>query len=691
MGFPSITILVNRGRLFVLLITAAAFAAVGAAAERPDIAITKLEETPVIDGVVGEAEWSGVAVVDEHFVQFTPEVGRPSPFRTVIRIAQTDSALYIAVESFDPDISRLAAAATNRDGGIDKDDSITVMLDTFSNQRTAYAFGANSLATQWDGSIADNGRTVDTLWDAAWACAASQSDDRWTLEFEIPFKILRFKRGTDRTWGLTFRRTVPRRLETALWSGPTESEWRVSSFGTLSDLVLTAGQEKTWQAIPYGLAMVDEDGNSDFEVGGDLRWRPSSSLGADLTVNPDFALIEADVEVINLTRFELYIPEKRPFFLEGNEMYSQRIRQFYSRRIGDITWGGKAVGTVGKTNFSAIATSEDGVVDDSGATGRADYGVARLQRTLPGGSTVGLLATNRRLNGEDQGSAGLDTTLFFTEKLGLTAQFLSVHGPTADGGLAWFIRPAFDSSTTHFHIRYTNLDQGIRDDFNAVGFLRDDDRKEFDTNFGHTFWFKKSSVENVKASVNYNRYKSQENVLRSWELNTEVKVVFRNGWELEIEDVKEYEFFEKEYRNDLTEFKVGWDGRNGRSIFGTVGTGVNYDSDLRLYEIEAEWAFGERLRLEYSLTRLELDPDPENDTTWINVLNTVYAFNPDLYIKLFLQTNSATDKLNVQAVWEWRFIPPFGSIQVAYQRGTSEIGEESTQGNTLFTKLSWVF
>ena len=180
-------------------------------------------------------------------------------------------------------------------------------------------------------------------------------------------------------------------------------------------------------------------------------------------------------------------------------------------------------------------------------------------------------------------------------------------------------------------------------------------------------------------------------MLRSWELNTEVKVVFRSGWELEVEDVKEYEFFDKDYRNDLTEFKVGWDGRDGRSIFGTVGTGVNYDSDLRLYEIEAEWAFGERLRLEYSLTRLELDPDPENDTTWINVLNAVYAFNPDLYIKLFVQNNSATDKLNVQAVWEWRFIPPFGSVQVAFQRGTSDVGEESTQGNTLFTKLSWVF
>jgi len=118
---------------------------------------------------------------------------------------------------------------------------------------------------------------------------------------------------------------------------------------------------------------------------------------------------------------------------------------------------------------------------------------------------------------------------------------------------------------------------------------------------------------------------------------------------------------------------------------------VNFDSDLELYGVEAAWAFGDSFRLEYSLTRLVLDPDPAGDTTWIHVLETVYSFNPDLFIKLFLQTNSAIDKLNVQAVWVWRFIPPFGSLQVAYQRGTSEIGEMSEQGDTLFTKLSWVF
>ncbi len=680
------------GRLLfcALLATAAPLHAVNP----PTVGAGTLDAQPVIDGEISESEWSGASLIDSRLIQFEPDRGEPSPYRTVIRVGQTRSAIYFAIDSFDPDVARLAAAVTRRDGDLEDDDSIAVMLDTFLDKRTAYVFRTNPLATQWDARIANNGRTVDPLWDAAWSCASQRIDDRWTAEFEIPFAILRYPPGSDRSWGLSVMRTVPRRLETSLWGRPTESPWRVSSFGVLTALELPGGQdrkEKSWQAIPYGLAFVDDDGDYNIEIGADLRWRPSSALGVDLTVNPDFALIEADVEVINLTRFELFVPEKRPYFLEGNEMYSQRIRQFYSRRVGDITWGAKAIGTVGTTEFSAIATSEDLELEDHAPSARADYGVVRVQRSLSRGSTIGLLAASRRLDGEDRGSAGLDTTLFFTETLGLTAQLLRVHGPTADGGLAWFVRPAFDSATTHFHVRYTHLDERIRDDFNAVGFLRDDDRKEFDTNLTHTFWFEQGAVEKVKAGANYNRYTSQEGVLRSWELDAEVSMVLRNGWEFEIEYTDEFELFEKEFRNDLTELKGGWDGRDGRSIFAFVGTGVNFDSDLKLYGAEASWAVGDSVRLEYSVTRLVLEPDPEGDTTWIHVFETVYSFDPDLFIKLFLQTNSAIDKLNVQAVWVWRFIPPFGSLQVAYQRGTSELGEISDQGNTLFTKLSWVF
>jgi hypothetical protein len=662
-----------------------------AAADRPMVRVTVLTVAPVIDGDVTEVEWAGAAVVDEPFVQIEPEFGRPSPFRTVVRIGQTSAALYVAFESYDPEPERLAAAVTRRDGELDDDDAVAVVLDTFSDGRTAYAFATNALATQWDARVADNGRTLDEVWDEAWSCASRRHEDRWTAEFEIPFAILRFDPGEDRTWGLSLMRTVPRRLEVSLWSGPAEDPFRVSSFGTLTGLQLGKREEKSWQLIPYGLAAAAEGQKPDFEIGGDARWRPASAVAVDVTVNPDFALIEADVEVINLTRFELFIPEKRPFFLEGAEMYRQRIRQFYSRRIGDITWGTKAIGTFGKTDFSAIVTSEEQPMNDSEETIRADYAIGRLQQTLPGGSTVGLLGGNRRRGEIDQGSVGVDATLFFTETLGFTGQLLRVHGPAAKGGLAWFVRPAYDSARTHFHVRYTNLDPGIREDFNAVGFLRDDDRREFDTNFTRSFFVEAGPVEKVKAGANYNRFYSHTGTLRAWELNAEVEVTFRNGWEVEAARVDDYQLFEKGFRNKFTVLEVGWDGRDGRSIRAFAGRGVNFDSDLTLYGGEATWAFGDAWRLTYTLTRLVLDPDPEGDTTWIHVFDTVYAFNPDLFVKLFAQTNSAIDKVNVQVVGVWRFKPPFGSLQLAYQRGTSETGQISTQGDTVFTKLSWVF
>jgi len=659
--------------------------------EQRSIAVARIDEAPVIDGEIDEREWKDVPVEGRTFVQVEPEFGEPSPFPTLVRIAQTADALYVAIEAVDPDPEQLSVAATARDGNMSGDDSLAVMLDTFTDERTAYVFMTNAIATQMDARIADNGRNVDDQWDGEWRCAARRSDRGWSAEFEIPFASLRFRPGEDRSWGLGFIRNVPRRLETSVWSGPTEDAWRVSSFGRLHGLVLPTSSARSWQAIPYALAVVDEDGETDFEIGGDLRWRPTSSLGVDLTVNPDFALIEADVEVINLTRFELFIPEKRPFFLEGSERYSQRIRQFYSRRIGDINWGAKAIGTAGRMEYGATVTSGDRRDEATGGTDQADYGIVRLQYSLPRGSNIGFLGANRRMNGEDQGSIGLDTALFFTDTLGFTGQLLRVNGQEADGGLAWFVRPAYDSATTHFHVRYTNLDPGIRDDFNAVGFLRDDNRREFDTNATHTFWFDNGKVEKFRAGANYNRFYGHDDDLRAWDLRVDLDTVFRSGWEIGLDIREDYQVFDKGYRNDRVQLEVEWDSRTGREISVYVATGTNFDSDLELYGAEVEWAVGDRFRIEYSATRLILDPDPDGRTTWIHVVDAAYNFNPDNFVKLFFQTNDATDKVNIQAVWVWRFKPPFGSLQVAYQRGTSEVGEVSEQGDTLFTKLSWVF
>ena len=549
------------------------------------------------------------------------------------------------------------------------------------------------LGVQTDGKIADNGRVVDDRWDAAWECASSRAEDGWTTEFAIPLKMLRFEGGTDASWGINFLRRVPRRLETSLWSGPGESEWRVSSFGMLSGLDISQQGLKKYVVIPYGLVSAEKDGEVKTKFGGDIRLRIKSDLSADVTINPDFALIEADVEEINLTRFEIKVPEKRPFFLEGLEMFDQRITQFYSRRIGDITAGGKLVGGLGAFDLAAIATRAELELEETGrpSTTAADYTVFRMQHGVFGPSTIGLLAANRRVEGQDAGSIGADMTLFFTETLGMTGQFLRSHGPTNDGTVGWFLRPAYDSATTHFHVRYTSLDEGLRDNVNVIGFLEDDDRREVDTEVTHQIWFQNSAFENVEGKVNYNRYWSQDGVLRSWELESDIELVMTSGWQFELSYDDGFELFEKEFRNSLTRFQIGYDNRKGRSVFLEVGSGTNYDSDLHLATLEAEFRISSAWGFQYEATRLELEPDPELESTWIHVLRSSYYFTNDIFISLFVQTNSAISKENVQLLGVWRFKPPFGSLQLAYQRGTSEFGQPSEQRDTVFTKLSWVF
>ena len=185
------------------------------------------------------------------------------------------------------------------------------------------------------------------------------TEDGWTAEVGIPFEAVRFDRRTDQ-WGFNAIRYIPRNLEQSHWI-PGLPEWfRIAEIGAITGLDLT--EVVTKRLHRHSLRPVSPSRrvrNPKGEVGLDLRYSLSSNLGVDLTFNPDFATVEADVEQVNLTRYELSYPEKRPFFLEGAENYSTRIRQFYSRRIGDIPWGGKINGKVGSWKVNALVAQSD--------------------------------------------------------------------------------------------------------------------------------------------------------------------------------------------------------------------------------------------------------------------------------------------------------------------------------------------
>lgn len=658
----------------------------GAAAQPPgpfELRAAKAPSPPVIDGIVDEDEWRGAAVAGD-FVQYEPRRGEPSSVRTEVRLLYDGGHLYVSFRAWDAE--PLTAELTQRDADLSADDSVTIVLDSFGDKRTAYYFQTNVLGTQSDGRIAEDGRQTDSSWDAPWQSAARRTDFGWTAEFLIPFTSIKYAAGENLRWGINFGRSRRRTLEFATWAGPLDSRVRVSQSGAITELAV-APPAKRHQIIPYGLTRLQEGSAATAQAGIDVRYALTSQTAAYATLNPDFATIEADQEQINLTRFEVSLREKRQFFLEGQELFGQRIRTFYSRRIEDLLVGGKVLGKQGAWTTAVFTVQSDPIGDQ----GRAIYTVGRLQRDVSGRSNAAVTVTNRFLDGVNQGSAGLDANLFFTKTWNLTAQYVASWGLYRQGTQGYYVRPSYDSPTGHFHVRFTNLGERIAENVNPVGQIKDDDRRELDSAVEKTWWVRQGAVEQVQYGSNYNVFWSQGGVLRSWQVDQSVDMQFRSRWSTEARYTEEFKRYEKDFRNRRIGGEVGYNTRAYESVSLGYESGRNFDADFQLWSASAKYKLTEALSAEYELQRLWLDPDPEHESTWIHVVRANQFFTKDLFVRLFFQTNSAIEKTNLQAVFVWRYQPPFGSLQVAFQRGTSAFGQRSEQGNTLFLKLTTVF
>jgi hypothetical protein len=670
------------------------------AAQADDVSAMRTDEAIVVDAVLSEPAWSSAQVVTG-FSQFEPRYGDAASLQTTIRVVYDRRAIYFGIECADPDPSRISSKVTARDGEVWEDDSVALILDTFGDGNSAYFFIVNSIGTQQDEQWADNGRTRDIRWDGTWQSAATRGPSGWTAEVAIPFSTLRFDREGAR-WGFDAIRYIPRSREMSRWTAELTEWFRISEFGSIVDLELVDIVSDTVSFIPYVQGQAVEGASGTGDVGLDVRYNLSSNIGVEATFNPDFATIEADVEQINLTRFELFFPEKRPFFLEGGENYSTRIQQFYSRRIGEIPAGVKANGKAGPWKFNMLGTRSDPAsADPSIAPGEdATYTVFRVGYDLPNASTIGLIGANRSYTDGDTGSLGLAGTFFFTDALGMTSQVIKSHGPYSSGTWAWFARPAYDSRTTHAHVRYTHLGDRFQDNANSVGFIRDDDRREFDTNVRRRFFINGRLLDEITPMFNYNRYWSQEGVLRSWHSNATLTMTLATNWGVSLRHEEEYQLFEKAFRNSVRGGTVSYDSKTGTLLAFDYRTGVNFDRDFDRYGVGATLKLKDGWDATYELARAEFKPDPSADSTFIHTLRTSYYFDTDRYLKLFYQTRAFTtqtvvpgepDRETLQAVFVWRVLPPFGQLQLAYINGPTQVTEAAVRGHTFFTKLAWVF
>jgi hypothetical protein len=299
----------------------------------------------VLDGELTDPAWADSVPISA-FVQRDPLEGAPATMRTEARVAFDGTAIYVAVRAYDPDPDRIVGFLTRRDAG-SSSDWVRVFIDSYHDRRTAYEFAVNPVGVKQD-SYWFNDTNNDDSWDAVWDVVSRRDQEGWSAEFRIPFSQLRFSKGGDGRLGFAITRNVARLNETTTWPllSKNASGW-VSSFGELAGV--TIGQSaKRLELVPYALAEVGttplQTGNplqnspdTDMSVGIDLKYAVTPALNLTATVNPDFGQVEADPAVVNLSAFETFFSEKRPFFIEGSGTYQFQCRDcslFYSRRIG---------------------------------------------------------------------------------------------------------------------------------------------------------------------------------------------------------------------------------------------------------------------------------------------------------------------------------------------------------------------
>jgi hypothetical protein len=366
------------------------------------------EKPPLIDGAVNEEVWTRAAIINELF-QREPKPGEPVSEKTEFYFLYDHNNIYVGIRCYD-DPNSITAKELARDVSLGDDDRVQIILDTYLDGRSGYWFQIGPRGSIGDALVNENGKDFNKSWDGLWDGKAKITENGWEGELIIPFKTLAFKKGNS-TWGLKLIRYIKRKSETAYWPATSlnANKFQVSDAGRITGLTdITQGIGL--DIIPYVTGGISKKAESDpkpvINGGFDAFYHITPSLKAAITINTDFAQTEVDEKQINLTRFSLYFPEKRDFFLDGANYFtfgingdsenpqSTQMIPFFSRRIGldangnpvQIKYGGKFTGKVGNWNLGILHIKDDNEWDNPG------YTVARVSGNFWKQSSIGLIA-----------------------------------------------------------------------------------------------------------------------------------------------------------------------------------------------------------------------------------------------------------------------------------------------------------
>lgn len=661
--------------------------------------IQKASSTINIDGVMDEKGWLDADVADDFFM-ILPMDTSYAEVLTEVRMTYDDNNLYLFVTNFHGLPGPYMVESLRRDFSFTKNDNFLLFMDPFDDQTNGFSFGANAAGAQWDG-IMYNGGSVDLSWDNKWISAVKNYEDRWTFEAAIPFKSIRYKKGI-REWGINFSRNDLKTTEKSSWA-PVPKQFPSASLAYTGILVWdqpppAAGSNIS--LIPYALGGIiknhneGEDVSYKREVGLDAKVALGSSLNLDLTVNPDFSQVEVDRQVTNLDRFELFFPERRQFFLENGDLFSnfgyENIRPFFSRRIGlnaPINFGARLSGKIDKDWRISAMNMQTGSV---AATGLPDqnFTVVGLQRRVFSRSNIGAIFINKQsLNYNPDPTSDNPIYSQYNRNLGLEYNLASSNNLWTGKAIVLksFMPNGSESSLVHAaNLKYTggNLTWNWRHEYVSegyraeVGYVPRTGYYKINPTIGYLFFPKSKHILNHGPQVSTMFFFDEE-----WEQTDNISLLeynfrFRSQSTLNLWTGHDYVHLQQAF--DPTNF-IGdtlaagtehrWYGFGAKFVskpqslltyaLSSRFGGYYANGKLTNFAGELGYRFQPYVGISLSATYNDLRlPEAWGHTTfWLVGPRLDVTLTNKVFFTAFAQYNEQMDNINLNTRFQWRFKP----------------------------------
>ncbi len=666
---------------------------------RPTTTAFPLTSMPVIDGeVIADEAWAQVPPTSG-FYQVRPNEGTPATQRTEVFIGYSDEALYIGVIAYDDNPEGIVVSDARRDSSMDDTDSFQVIIDGMLDRQNGFVFGTTPAGIEYDAQVINEGAAggfrgsgsgFNLNWDTTWEVEAKITDIGWSAEMEIPFRALRYGSGEQQTWGINFQRNIRRNFEETYWA-PLDRLFtlnRVSEAGYLEGV--QAPSQRTLLFTPYGLSSAEKGGSIlsgteyNEEIGFDMKYSITPSLTLDVTYNTDFAQVEVDDQQVNLDRFSLFFPEKRPFFLENAGQFSvgspREAELFFSRRIGvgaggtqqPIEGGARLSGKVGdRTNVGLLAMRTDSI---NGIAPENDFTVARISRELGNRSTIGFMYVGRDGDGSINGDPGEDYNRTFavdgrwgignyTLINGWIAQTDTpgIEGRDGAGG----IRAAYNDDQWSLTAGYSEVGENFNPE---VGFLSRRGYRKYEAGIRRHIRPNMWGLFELRPHINYRGYWDFDGFQETGFLHVDNHWEWRSGMEIHTgvnftqEGVKEpFEIVDGvtvpagEYEHEEGQFV--FQTNQGADLSFSVRTFIGgfFGGDRVNVAPTMRYRTGEKFSTEISWNHSDIDlPVPGGDfEVDLAQLRLTYSFTPRMSIQSLVQYNKRDDVISTNLRFAW--------------------------------------